>query len=106
MAKRLFSRPGGDDLAQILEDALHREKIAFVVVDQEDARGFGFERVDHLGLRASLHTDFSHGAGHLYSAASIAGSSSAAATAAASRERATQTRTRASRSSMSTGFAI
>jgi hypothetical protein len=102
--ERLLAGSRGYHLAKILEDALHREQIALVVVDQEDARALGRERLDGFRLRKGLHRDLAHGPVHLYSAASMGIGGAAAA--AASRERATQTRTRASRSSMSTGLAI
>src|SRR3954453_1280080 len=105
MPKRFLTRSCRNDFADVLEDALDRQQVAVIVVDQEYARPLNVDRLGDLRFPQRLHGDSSHGAGHSYSAAS-SGTTCAAASADCSRDRATHTRRSASRSSMSTGFAM
>ena len=104
VAERLLARSRKHDFAEILEHRGDGEQIALVIVDQKHARAYLIGGRSHLRFRARGHGNISHGAVHLYSAASSG--IGIAAPAAASRLRATQTRRSASRSSMSTGFAM
>ena len=103
--ERLLAGTRGNNVANILKDALHGEQIALVVIHEKDTRTLGSQRrFRRLSIPNRLHRQISGLNAHSYSAASIR--MGVASAAACSRERATQTRSSASSSSISTGFAM